>query len=111
MEDNMNSNTKMKHTPGPWTPGDIIRAPRETLPGSGGRGICRLYSESRKQLRSEQEANAYLIAAAPEMLEALEGMLEAIGILRQGGVNVLAVPQVVIAREMAHKVIAKARGE
>jgi len=59
----------------------------------------------------EGEANTRLLMAAPEMLEALEAMLDAFGILRQGGVNVLAVPEAVKARELAHAAIKKARGE
>lgn len=65
-----------KHTPGPWTAGDIIRAPSKTKYASDGRGICKLYSETRKQLVNEQQANARLIAAAPELLEELRRALE-----------------------------------
>lgn len=55
--------TNAQHTPGPW----VYHAKTSTVqpyPGSG--TICAL------SLRGEREANARLIAAAPELLAALE---------------------------------------
>jgi hypothetical protein len=59
---------KPKHTPGPWTSNDakegllIVR-------DSQGFGVTELYTQHDLTV---EKANARLIAAAPEMLEALE---------------------------------------
>lgn len=99
---------KTKFTPGPWfRDGEFIRSVED----SG--LIASVYiSPNLNDGRNQSiQANAALIAAAPDMFDALENMLEALGLLRQNGVNVLAVPQAVKARELAHKAIKKARGE
>lgn len=60
----------MKHTPGPWTiEGDTIRnTNQEIICLAGGR-----YGYRRdKSGREEIQANAHLIASAPEMLKALK---------------------------------------
>lgn len=59
-----------KHTPGPWahhnTPTPFIYVNASRLP------ICQIYtSTAHGQSMGEQFANAHLIAAAPELLEAL----------------------------------------
>jgi hypothetical protein len=63
----------VKHTPGPWTEldntGDIIIADR---PGEGMFTIASLENQSPRG--DEKCANARLIAAAPELLEALKGV-------------------------------------
>lgn len=60
-----------KHTPGPWahhnTPTPFIYV------NAGGLPICQIYtSTAHGQSMGEQFANAHLIAAAPELLEALK---------------------------------------
>lgn len=64
-----------KHTPGPWTLDD--RGYKYIVSKSGNgyitRDICRLDGSTMAALA--QEANARLIAAAPELLEALEELL------------------------------------
>lgn len=60
-----------KHTPGPWahhnTPTPFIYV------NAGGLPICQIYtSTAHGQSMGEQFANARLIAAAPELLEALK---------------------------------------
>ena len=60
-----------KHTPGPWayhnTPTPFIHV------AAGGLPICQIYtSTAHGQSMGEQFANARLIAAAPELLEALK---------------------------------------
>ena len=64
--------TKHKHTPAPWTGEKVIN-------------ICNCYqvglsigylSTSSKERRDEGEANAKLIAAAPELLAAIEGLMK-----------------------------------
>ena len=64
-----------KHTPGPWSVTarsnnmiDVIHANR--APGAITLALCRV--QARQSWLKEAEANARLIAAAPEMLEALE---------------------------------------
>lgn len=68
---------KGQHTPGPWnsiaygktTKGEIIIA--------GGKEFSNLLAEVYKQKNEDsQEANARLIAAAPELLEALKSLYE-----------------------------------
>jgi hypothetical protein len=65
-----------KHTPGPWRyeefgPNVIIKATKNPMLSV----VHSLYHESREQM----EANACLIAAAPELLEALEIALDCAG--------------------------------
>ncbi len=61
---------KVTHTPGPWQNAQLI------IEGCNGRlSICDVHdhsSTSEVHTLDEAEANAHLIAAAPEMLEALE---------------------------------------
>ena len=65
-----------KHTPGPWTKVDHNWS--QTSIVTRNRTICRLditdeaTEETEQALAGEAEANANLIAAAPQMLEALE---------------------------------------
>lgn len=65
-----------KHTPGPWTLDD--RGYKYIVSKSGDgyitRDICRLDGSTMAALA--QEANARLIAAAPELLEALELLVD-----------------------------------
>lgn len=106
------SKLKTKHTPGPW-----IAAIDPGITTTNGK--CKVFGAKSPFFvvidgltdYREELATARLISAAPEMLEALEALLEVLGVLRQSGVNVLAVPQAVEARALAHKAIAKARGE
>ena len=67
---------KTKHTRGKWferqVPGDQRRFTVLTDFGSSTQSICHLYHR-----KGETEANANLIAAAPEMLEALHNLVNA----------------------------------
>lgn len=92
-----------KHTPGPWKYGiELSSRSGEWLisfdAGYRGRGIC--IAETRPGTGHE-EANARLIAAAPELLEALE---EAVCALEVCGKDYRAT-------EIARTAIAKAKGE
>jgi hypothetical protein len=63
-----------KHTPGPWTQdkyGDVTDASGQTIRVEGVALTGRSTEESR--------ANARLIAAAPELLEALQAMVKEFG--------------------------------
>lgn len=57
-----------KHTPGPWAYQEDSDAYTHIVRGPGNRFICQLAQTT----SAEIEANARLIAAAPELLEALE---------------------------------------
>lgn len=61
-----------QHTPGPWAADFTSSAVRVSAPE--GSWICKInwYSQLRKAMRDEAEANARLIAAAPDLLAALE---------------------------------------
>lgn len=96
-----------KHTPGPWA--TISRVEGNHVGPDAKR--AKEFDICITPQTEEGRANARLIASAPCLLEALEQLLDAVGILRQSGVNVLAVPQAVKARELAHAAIKKARGE
>ncbi len=59
-----------KHTPGPWkTDGD------EIILSSDGRNLADVWTEFAAIPRDEAVANARLIAAAPELLEALPALI------------------------------------
>ena len=98
----------MSHTPGPW-----FMSMKPDWDEEGGMGPDAVYDcdggvfavvddEPETIARPFYEADARLIAAAPEMLEALERLVEAAG------------PQMVepdLALEFARTVVQKARGE
>ena len=69
-----------KHTPGPWYSGTDTIGTNVATAGQG--LICELTSNGRRPLRGAElhqaenrQANALLIAAAPDLLEALESIL------------------------------------
>jgi hypothetical protein len=74
-----------KHTPGPWTY-DSVREVNgfpvyRILSGDGMVGAleqCNIPGETRRELEQTLEANARLIAAAPELLEAAKNVLAAL---------------------------------
>lgn len=64
-----------KHTPGPWAVNPVaaqIDAMPSPIP------VCQLLWPTRQRSESETEANARLIASAPEILQALTAVVEAI---------------------------------
>lgn len=64
-----------KHTPGPWwKDGRIVRPANEAHPRRAAIAACAL-SHGIGEAAVEDDANARLIAAAPELLEALLGLL------------------------------------
>ena len=65
--------TKAQHTPGPWMYHKQLNGSLTFFGENGNRAIL-----SAARLIN-QEANARLIAAAPELLDALKGMLEVFG--------------------------------
>ena len=92
-----------KHTPGPWfAVGAQVETENDSVPD-----ICTCDPQVMRQSHLDWhprtvEANARLIAAAPELLEALEMMLE---MSEMGGFGKAA------AEDVARAAIAKAKGE
>lgn len=96
-----------KHTPGPWYTTarsnnmiDVCHQIRR--PGAITMALCRV--QARQSWLSEAEANARLIAAAPDLLEALKRCAGVLGLVSPGGQED---PDVLCARAA----IAKATGE
>lgn len=72
--------TAARHTPGPWTVGDEVNP--LVYSASGGAYVAQVlaYSDGATGAsRPEATADALLIAAAPELLEALREMLAVYG--------------------------------
>ena len=95
--------TKVAHTPGPWTTG---RSELEVVDPKG-RMIAALGAEAgANQKEEEQLSNARLIAAAPELLEALEFFFNIMhdyeSSLRKGYVK--------LALDQARAALARAKG-
>lgn len=61
---------KPKHTPGPWKVGSTIALRHRVIDGKANE-----VATMKGEFELEKQANAHLIAAAPEMLEALENAL------------------------------------
>lgn len=109
--------TEPKFTPGPW------KKNQGTIEGAGGQQIASLYSfryhpdiiEAGAQLKVEEneEANAHLIAAAPELYEACEDTLEAIHkwICENDEIPAVSADRFIELRQGITKLLAKARGE
>ena len=78
----------MKHTPGPWThalnASGSMRGVRGRRDGPNGPSGMVCYMTNPVQGNLEGSADAYLIGAAPDLLEALEALL----IEKSGEVNV-----------------------
>ena len=99
-----------KYTPGPWrlyfigpasTPDWYIESDEQ--------GIVRI--PDNPALRERQKANARLIAAAPEMLEALEGLSRWVAKGIENGAFDNTVGNAVADYNRANAIIKKAKGE
>lgn len=64
-----------EHTPGPWHIEHTVHVLDENRTRIA--DVCDRYDGTNNNFRSSAEANARLIAAAPELLEALEKLLAA----------------------------------
>lgn len=125
----MNATETVKHTPGPWqvshsgyanAPFVIFAGTRKPnyeshFPLSGVNAIAEIFHDESEQ-HDEQAANARLIAAAPEMLEALEDCLSLIEFYAEREMNAPANHQEAVreTRESLRKyraAIKKAKGE
>jgi len=102
-----------KHTPGPWEIGGVKTSKKEIV------GLCifgpkeeAIVLVGKKGLMDGGEANARLIAAAPELLEALKECLKAVNTViafsDMAGHESLSFIRV---KKMAEQAIAKAEGE
>lgn len=105
-------NNKSKHTPGPWIAearqhGLAIWADYENAPGEY-IAIINGY-EGSKEDRERNRANANLIAAAPELLEALEIFVSSI--TPWAGTKSIPIEDIDKADRLARAAIAKAKGE
>lgn len=72
----------MTHTPGPWKVAELFRDERIIRPGDGGGyALAAAYPQRDKHGRPHYnaDANANLIAAAPDLLEACEIVLDELG--------------------------------
>lgn len=65
---------KSKHTPGPWT---VLQVCDKLYICTGEQGNIPLNSLSIADVKNKNKANAHLIAAAPDLLFAIEGLVEA----------------------------------
>lgn len=94
-----------KHTPGPWR---NMTNQVETMPDKGGAVICEVFAlegEDRHALGVEADANARLIAAAPELLDVCEIALGVFAWARDHGAQ-----NIEPIADMARAAIAKATG-
>ena len=102
-----------KHTPGPWLASGDADANIVTVEAKdkGYTTVCRLgYSTPTR------EANARLIAAAPDLLEALVDMVSSVEVALEdvqvtNGASLDALSWIANSTEKARAAIAKARGE
>ena len=97
-----------KHTPGPW---NRVKGDRNVYSASG--TVCKTPAIiGGGSAAANWEANARLIAAAPDLLEALEGMLEIYGVREQHmSREPFASSTEVECCNQARAAIARARGE
>lgn len=94
-----------QHTPGPWS----TTTPDDTFITSEGRDIAEIIGDYRVY-HEVMEADARLIAAAPEMLEALEGCLRTFVRFRLHGSTPAEDEAIDAALETAADAILKATG-
>jgi hypothetical protein len=95
----------MSHTPGPWQTDQAEHdAPYQDIRIHAGKGsICRVWIDDAPvhDYNAEQRANARLIAAAPELLEALKRLMG----------ETTTMQDALEAAQQARAAIAKAEGE
>lgn len=96
----------MKHTPAPWMypsmSNEVMTAP------SGDLKICRVYPISEND---NGEANARLIAAAPELLEALEDVAATRSMMMVQQPSEVQIKEILATFERVNAAIAKAKGQ
>lgn len=92
----------MSHTPGPWTVGPWQKIEHHLIPPAHGYPINGEFGHVGFVIGSEEEAR--LIAAAPDLLAALEGVLDRVD-------GWLPKPPEGVVFDGARAAIAKAKGE
>ena len=70
-----------KHTPGPWITDSKERTDTARYIMAAARPFPHTIARIDLVNRAEDEANAALIAAAPELLEALEALISPVGVV------------------------------
>ena len=98
--------TTTKHTPGPWKQGDACFSDMRSIRSNGHRIAVADGGISTSD--AEDHANARLIAAAPDLLEALESLYHAANSIGEDTCDPVAFAG---ALEDARASIAKARGQ
>ena len=96
---------KTKHTPGPWQVGSTIALRHRVIDGNANE-----VATMKGEFELEKQANARLIAAAPEMLEALCSIYYMAN-LQLVLESKYSKPTVAIIMSQLESAIAKARGE
>ena len=103
-----------KHTPGPWKHhGEAVWSEHKSVSGKETRGTRTTHegavSSRQRMPDAEREANSNLIAAAPELLEALEFSITDTGALAEQS-PMYALRRLASISEAARSAIAKAKG-
>lgn len=107
----------MKHTPGPWrawnSVGSVILKSWRVGESNTCEGVVRPVAVVSNENRSSEEelANATLIAAAPELLEALEGVCRCLYSVQKHIDNDYALGFIVKAEALAINALKKAKGK
>lgn len=102
-----------KHTNGPWCAAiDECATVRDSQDNQLAMVTYLFTKTGGRRSRDEVSANARLIATAPELLEALEAMLEVHGVTQAYAEKHIEIPQSwVEVSDLARAAIAKAKGE
>ncbi len=93
----------MKHTPGPWRVGTLLEGPTLYITGADDATVASLRLHTADGKDKTRQANARLIAAAPELLDVLINLADEVEAMHRD------YPPVML--EYARAAIAKATGE
>jgi hypothetical protein len=74
-------------TPGPWILGGLGTIRAEVQPDGSGWNVCEAYGDDEMVLSGERDANARLIAAAPDLYAACKGLLDLLDMPAAKSVN------------------------
>jgi len=92
----------MSHTPGPWK---AMKTEHGWHVGPQPDGVCSIWDNTDSATHATQEANARLLAAAPDLLEACEAIADAMSDAQPGGLA-----RIRRALKQVADTIAKAKG-
>lgn len=98
-----------RHTPGPWSIDSGVYLDNKEVGVSN--GFRRLAIVNAGAGEREAIANAHLIAAAPELLAALEGLFEHCAMIHKYGGEISNAREADHAQELGLAAIRKAKGE